>query len=105
MGVLAYNIHVTYNGIASALASRSAGGFLNNVVCGIFQRFVNNYQDLMLTIGFIVPTIRTIDLIFFSRPINAACSFLCSCSCDAIYQIIVINVYCILCSWRSIEYG
>jgi hypothetical protein len=71
MGILAYNIHVTYSGIATALASRTAGGLLNNIVCGVFQKFVNNYQDLMLTIGFIVPAISTTDLIFYSRFINS----------------------------------
>ncbi len=71
MGILAYNIHVTYSGIATALASRIAGGLLNNVVCGIFQKFVNNYQDLMLTIGFFVPAISTTNRIFYSRSISS----------------------------------
>jgi hypothetical protein len=45
MGILAYNIHVTYSGIATVLASRTAGGLLTNIVCGVFQKFVNNSFD------------------------------------------------------------
>ncbi len=71
MGILAYNIHVTYSGIATVLASRTAGGLLTNIVCGVFQKFVNNSQDLMLTIGFLVPAISTTDLIFYYCFINS----------------------------------
>ncbi len=57
MHILAYNIHVTYSGIATAIALRTAGGLVSNILCGIFQNFVNNNQDLMLIIGYFIPAI------------------------------------------------
>jgi hypothetical protein len=59
MDILAHNTHVTFNGIASALASGSAGGLLTNIFCGIFQKFINNYSDLMLAVSFFLPALRT----------------------------------------------
>ncbi len=76
MGILAHNTHVTFNGIGSALAARSAGGLISNIVCGFLQNFVNNYQDLMLTIGFILSAIRTTEQISFSYHINSMFIFL-----------------------------
>ncbi len=70
MSILAYNIHVTYNGIASALGSASVGGLITNIVCGIFQNFVKNYQDLLLTMAFFLRAIRTIEQTIFSCHIN-----------------------------------
>jgi len=58
-------MHVTFNGISTALAARSAGGLLTNILCGIFQKFVKNYPDLMLTISFFLPAMRMPEQIFF----------------------------------------
>ncbi|UJR19827.1 hypothetical protein I4U23_022960 [Adineta vaga] len=57
MTILAHNIQVTFNGIASVLASGSAGGLITNIFCGIFQNFTNNYSELMLTTGFFLSTL------------------------------------------------
>ncbi|CAF0918842.1 unnamed protein product [Adineta steineri] len=52
MTILAHNIQVTFNGMATVLASASAGGLITNIICGIFQNFINNYSELMLTTAF-----------------------------------------------------
>ncbi|CAF0728307.1 unnamed protein product [Adineta steineri] len=53
MGILAHNTHVTFNGMATALALRSIGSLLGNVFCGIFQKITKSYSDLLLTVAFI----------------------------------------------------
>jgi len=58
MGILAHNTHATFNGIGSVLAARSAGGLISTVMWGILQNLINNYQDLILTTGFILSAIR-----------------------------------------------
>jgi len=57
MGILAHNTHVTYNGIASALAARSGGYFVANILCGVFQNTVKNYPDLILAASFFLSAI------------------------------------------------
>ncbi|CAF1426946.1 unnamed protein product [Adineta steineri] len=52
MTILAHNIQVTFNGMATVLASASAGGLITNIICGIFENFINNYSELMLTTAF-----------------------------------------------------
>jgi hypothetical protein len=73
MGILAHNTHVTFNGIASALASRSAGSLISNILCGIFQKVVKNYPDLMLAIAFFIPAIGTTEQNSYSYHINIMC--------------------------------
>ncbi|CAF1526751.1 unnamed protein product, partial [Adineta steineri] len=34
MTILAHNIQVTFNGMATVLASASAGGLITNIICG-----------------------------------------------------------------------
>lgn len=60
MSILAHNNNVTFNGIATALASASVAALLTNVCCGIFQNFVDKYQDLLLAMAFSLRAIRTI---------------------------------------------
>lgn len=71
MSVLAHNNHVTFNGMATALVSSSFAALFTNICCGIFQDFINDYQDLILTMGFLLRAIRTIkENLFFSYYIN-----------------------------------
>ena len=51
MGILAHNTHVTYDGIASTLASRSGGTLIAYMSCAIFQKIVKNYSDLIHVIS------------------------------------------------------
>ena len=57
MIILAHNTGVTYNGIASALASRSGGYLIANLFCVIFQKIVKNYSDLTLAVSFFLAAI------------------------------------------------
>jgi hypothetical protein len=61
MEILAHNINVTFNGIASVLASASAGGLITNIFFGIFQNLINNYSDLMIAIVFFLSALRTTE--------------------------------------------
>jgi hypothetical protein len=70
MGILAHNTHVTFTGIATALASGGVGGLLTNIFCGVFHNLVNNYQDLLLIVAFFLRAIRTIKQTFVSCPIT-----------------------------------
>ncbi len=89
-------MHVTYNGIGTALAVRSAGGLLTNILCGIFQKFVKNYPDLMLTISFFLPAMRMPEQIFFFfKSYKQYVYVLCSFVYDTIYQFIDTYEYCI----------
>ncbi len=89
MGILAHNAHVTYNGIASALASAAAGGLLTNILYGICQKYIDNYQDLMLALFFGLRGIRKIQQIFFSYYITSLLiDCCCSCSCYTFYPFI-----------------
>ncbi|CAF1271268.1 unnamed protein product [Adineta ricciae] len=54
MTILAHNIQVTFNGIATVLAFGSVGGLITNLFCGIFQNFTANYPELMLTTAFLL---------------------------------------------------
>ena len=65
MEILAQNIHVTFNGMASVLASASAGGLITNIFYGIFQNCINNYSDVMLAIVFFLSALRTIEYFIF----------------------------------------
>ncbi len=60
MGILAHNTHVTFNGIATALASGNVGWLATNILCGFFQNIVNKYQDLMLSMSFFLRAISII---------------------------------------------
>ena len=64
--MLAHNTDVTFNGIATALSAWSIGSLASNLICGFLQNFVNNYQDLMLTIAFFLRAIRTMKNKFFA---------------------------------------
>jgi hypothetical protein len=66
MGILAHNSHVTYNGIASALAAAAAGGLLTNILCVICRKLVSNHLDLILAVFFGLHAIRKIEQISFS---------------------------------------
>ncbi len=57
MIILAHNTHVTYNGIATALAARSGGYLIANIICAIFQKIVMNYSELVLATSFFLPAI------------------------------------------------
>jgi hypothetical protein len=57
MIILAHNTHVTYNGIASALATRSGGYLIANILCGIFQKVMKNYSDFVLFGSFFLSAI------------------------------------------------
>jgi hypothetical protein len=72
MGILAHNTHVTYNGIASALASGSVGGLTTNILCGsVFQNFVNHHVDVMIAVGLFLRAICTIKQTPFSFSMNS----------------------------------
>jgi hypothetical protein len=71
IGILAHNTHVTYSGIATALASASAGWLITNILCGVLQNIFNNYQDLMLSMGFFLRAISIIKQTCFSCFVNS----------------------------------
>lgn len=71
MNILAHNTNVRFNGIATALASASVGGLTSNILSVIFQKFVNNYNDLLFALVFFLRAIRTKKrIIIFSCSIN-----------------------------------
>jgi hypothetical protein len=103
MGILAHNTHVTYNGIASALAAAAAGGLLTNILCVICQKLVNSHLDLILAAFFGLHAIRKIEQISFSYYINSICVAFYSCGCYAIYLFVDTVVYRTLlprCYWK-----
>ncbi|CAF1110021.1 unnamed protein product [Adineta ricciae] len=60
MRILAYNTHVTFNGIGTALALRSAGGLSGNTLGGVFQKVIQNHADLLQTISVITLSLRVL---------------------------------------------
>jgi hypothetical protein len=60
MTILAANIGVVYSGMGSALASRSAGYFVANVLGVILQNIVKQHSDALLACAFILPAIGKI---------------------------------------------
>jgi hypothetical protein len=60
MNILAANTGGVYSGIGSALASRSAGYFVANVLGVILQNIVKQHSDALLASAFILPAIGII---------------------------------------------
>ncbi len=63
--ILAANTHVKYSGIGSALASRSAGYFVANILGAILQNVVKKNSDGILACAFILPAIGMIYVLLF----------------------------------------
>lgn len=62
MPILAANINVTYSGMGSVLASRSAGYLSANLLGSILQAIVKNHSEGLLFCAFILPAIGKICL-------------------------------------------
>ncbi|UJR17183.1 hypothetical protein I4U23_004079 [Adineta vaga] len=59
MPILAVNLQVTYTGMGSVLASRSAGYLTANCLGAILQSIVKNHSEGLLFCAFILPAIAT----------------------------------------------
>lgn len=57
MPILANNINVEFSGMGSALASRSAGYLVANILGVILQNIVKTHSEGLLVIAFILPAI------------------------------------------------
>jgi hypothetical protein len=57
MPILASNMQVTYSGMGTALASRSAGYLMGNLLGAILQTIVKNHSEALLFAAFILPAI------------------------------------------------
>lgn len=60
MPILAANIKVTYSGMGSVLASRSAGYLIANLLGAILQSIVKNHSEGLLFCAFILPALGKI---------------------------------------------
>ena len=60
MPVLAANLRVTFNGMGSVLASRSAGYLTANILGATFQRIVKNHSEGLLFCAFMLPAVGKI---------------------------------------------
>ena len=73
-------MQVTYSGMGTVLASRSAGYFIGNLLGSIFQTIVKNHSEALLFVAFILPSIgkKTLDYrkknIFSSSLLNLVIS-------------------------------
>ena len=74
MSILVANIGGVYSGIGSALAARSAGYFVANVLGVFLQNVVKQHSDALLASAFILPAIGEIS--FFSEVSICSCFFL-----------------------------
>lgn len=54
---LAHNVKETFSGVGSALASRSAGYFIANILGAILQNMVKKHSEGLLALAFILPAI------------------------------------------------
>jgi hypothetical protein len=60
MPILAANINVTFTGMGSVLASRSAGYLVANMCGAILQNIVKKHSEGLLFCAFILPAIGKI---------------------------------------------
>ncbi|CAF4227956.1 unnamed protein product [Rotaria sp. Silwood2] len=72
MPILAANIKVTYSGMGSVLASRSAGYLVANLLGAILQNIVKNHSEGLLFCAFILPTIAV-----FATPFVTSLILMC----------------------------
>ncbi|CAF3586079.1 unnamed protein product [Rotaria sp. Silwood1] len=72
MPTLASNIGVTYSGMGSVLASRSAGYLVANLLGSILQNIVKNHSEGLLFLAFFLPTIA-----IFATPFVTSLVLMC----------------------------
>ncbi|CAF1144679.1 unnamed protein product [Adineta steineri] len=70
--ILATNIQVTYSGMGSVLASRSAGYLIANLLGAILQNIVKNHSEGLLFCAFILP-----GVVVFATPFVTSLILMC----------------------------
>ncbi|CAF1509492.1 unnamed protein product, partial [Adineta steineri] len=70
--ILAANIQVTYSGMGSVLASRSAGYLIANLLGAILQNIVKNHSEGLLFCAFILP-----GVVVFATPFVTSLILMC----------------------------
>lgn len=66
MSILANNANVDYGGMGSALASRSGGYFVANILGVVLPNLVKKHSDGLLAIAFILPAIGIMFIIIMN---------------------------------------
>ena len=66
MSILATNIQVTYSGMGSVLAARSAGYLIANLLGAVLQIIVKNHSEGLLFCAFILPAIGKKNYVKYS---------------------------------------
>jgi len=66
MKIITENIRVDFSGIGSALAARSAGYFVANILGAILQNIVKKHSEGLLVCAFILPAIGNTEALIFN---------------------------------------
>jgi len=94
MKIITENIRVDFSGIGSALAARSAGYFVANILGAILQNIVKKHSEGLLVCAFILPAIGNTEALIFN--ILFFLSFFHSRLCDTICNVVILIMLPIL---------